>query len=611
MPYSFNSNRFIGALLLLVFISLFSPSCRRADLSLPQHHSIRLPHFFDLPSQTHPTIRRIADVIRQQDEQHHFLEDLVQKQGFALWDKSPVLAGSQGIAASRTRSRSADSVVLIPLVKEGQQKVHSFLACLVSADSIKIRLFDGASYKAYGINNRTDTLSATFVAFQTMALDNGAFGHKWFKLTDSTIFDYADSRPVNGVRYFQIKDSIPAHRFQAVTATQCYEVYLPASGNLVGVPPGGSLIYGGYGVECYSYTMWLEVLSSDFGYAGGMPSGGGGGGSNDWWNDNPCRSFPLSTPCPSGDDNGGWEPLPSITYEYIADWVNGVPVGEDGIVVQYWDTNIPFWDSVAAISAQLNVDPDVTGCATSNLRNLGRWRGWDVSVDPVVFNKRVGKAFEETALQFYGFQENHTNYDAPERKLKNAPNPPTKVRPDAFDNYQIMWRDASGATRFNHLEKIFGVEVKAYNGTLELSSNSWQILGELEVLRRNFDVQINSPYWQQLDPPITIQSLKNGPVLFFITTSDTEIGQSIINEATAKGISIWQAKAIHGPDSKISFDRIKFVYDKSGKYSKGNPVPKDWFQAIVNGVIGQAGPLTLSSPPANLNFDLDPEILEE
>ncbi len=161
------------------------------------------------------------------------------------------------------------------------------------------------------------------------------------------------------------------------------------------------------------------------------------------------------------------------------------------------------------------------------------------------------------------------------------------------------------------LEKTFGVEVKAYNGTLELSTNSWQILGELELLRNNFDAHANSPYWKQLtNPPLTINTFKIGPVLFFITTDDTEIGQTIITKATELKISIWQVKAVFEKSTgKISFQFPKFVYDKSGSYVKGDYIPSNYYKSLLFGGLESEVPMNLLTP-IQPNFELDPEELK-
>ena len=152
------------------------------------------------------------------------------------------------------------------------------------------------------------------------------------------------------------------------------------------------------------------------------------------------------------------------------------------------------------------------------------------------------------------------------------------------------------------------MEVKAHSGTLELSSNSNQILGELEVLSASMQAIDADPYFQAIYPPVNSNTLKNAPVLFFVTTDDTQIGQSIINEARNRGINIWQSKAIYDPaTNQLSFSSPRIVYSKDPAYPPGTVVPKDLLLAITTGPV--TAQVTLGDA-TTLNFDVDPETIE-
>ncbi|MCF1715402.1 hypothetical protein L0U88_12265 [Flavihumibacter sp. RY-1] len=297
-----------------------------------------------------------------------------------------------------------------------------------------------------------------------------------------------------------------------------------------------------------------------------------------------------------------------IIFDITKEWSNNgkfdIKVLDHGLLSIY--NNDDYWAEIDAVFATKQ------NFATNQLRNICINRGWANGVDPITFNRKVGKAFEETALVYFGLKENRLNYSAPERAQRNSPNPPTQVRPDAIENFILTWYgNNSGSAHIEQLQKFFLAEVKAYSGVLELSSNNWQILGELELAKKASDDVMNNSYYQQIPPdPIKgpLNQMKDGPVLFFITTSDTEIGQSIIDEAKRKSINIWQSKAKFDPaTSKITFETPKFIYSKDPNNYKGKAVPwgvLNYLMQIINKEVSK-NLLT----PVTPNFDLDPEEL--
>lgn len=393
-----------------------------------------------------------------------------------------------------------DSVVLVPVVQQNDTVVSSFLACDVSADTVLIKLIRDQDYQNYSFENSKGSLTANGVAIEFMAFQKKVFCDSVFSIRDERLFNYTNDsgnliKPTHvTVRSAAASGNGGATMLVAISWTECYNViYDGDRGQLTGVEPGGSLNYSYSTTVCYTNTVWVEGGgggSTSGGSTGGTGTSGGGGGST-WYDGGtaPCPTSVARTSiiAPTDGCSTGWTPVATVNTEldikpnpYV-----GYPVS-NGVVIRYYNNNL--WNNLATVNA------GKYAYATDNLRALGKMRGWDVGVDAVTFNKKVGKAFEETALSFYSLKENRYNYDAPERKLRNAPNPPTKVRPDALDNYTCMWYDKNSQSHTAQLERTFATEVKAYKGTLELSSNSYQILGELELLRNNFDLQANMPY---------------------------------------------------------------------------------------------------------------------
>lgn len=229
---------------------------------------------------------------------------------------------------------------------------------------------------------------------------------------------------------------------------------------------------------------------------------------------------------------------------------------------------------------------------------------------PITFNRYVGKAFEETALSYFGLVENRINLDAPERALRHFPYPPTKVRPDATPNFTFVWNEPGNeVAHVDQLRNICLVEVKAYTGTLELSSNEYQILGELEAARDAWRNIVSNPYYQSIQP--TIRGMLNAPVLFFITTDDTEIGSTIINEAKTKGINVIQSKAKWDPvTNKITFASPKYIYSKDPAIISGTTVP-NVVSNIMFQVVNRNNKQMMVLNPTTPNFDVDPKELNK
>lgn len=254
-------------------------------------------------------------------------------------------------------------------------------------------------------------------------------------------------------------------------------------------------------------------------------------------------------------------------------------------------SSIDSWDDVISLNNSLAYS-DLT---TTALRNMYMTLGWHNSMSPVTFNRKVGKAFEETALGFFDMMGNCSPRNTPQRSDRNINSGglPGKVIPDAI-SAAIYYTYPGGGLQ--PTQEFLGgyilTEVKAYAGTLELSSNKWQVLGELEVLSANAGT---------LNPPANKR-----PLLFFITTSNTVIGQSIINEANSRGIMVWQSKARHDP---ANFFSMTFTHPKMLNFTP-NPGLDDAPRSVL-GTRYISAPQAASVNPAFTDCDdIDPEELQ-
>jgi len=104
---------------------------------------------------------------------------------------------------------------------------------------------------------------------------------------------------------------------------------------------------------------------------------------------------------------GGGTSYPHLT-EWWRNWdignewdLSAFDINDDNTIQLYKGT---FWDNLTSINAPL------PSFSTGQLKNLAVARGWNTNRTTIEFNRYAGKAFEETALFFFGLQENRLNF---------------------------------------------------------------------------------------------------------------------------------------------------------------------------------------------------------
>lgn len=623
----------IASFLILLFCiaGLLMNGCSKKDQNEKQTTEVKpapASTFFTAPSSTDPFVNAIAAILQRKDMNGDIELQLSRHAGLPKWDYALVAVGTIADAGKgETGQEDSVKVALIPFVMESYKQTTAMMMVKISSSDTSYRLIYAGQYEEFGFGRAQAGKWNAFNLFHLFTrFDNAIFGHKKFLVKDKKILNGLGAKNQETAIVELVGNKNTAAKLVRVPYCTDYDVCLrpcPLKPTAARTQP----CCLEWATRSYCTEVWIDdgnptpppVTSPDGGSnpfpppGGGFPGGGSGSGGG----------TPVIDPCtlnPNGGGtpdylcfvpDGGWQPVFSLPPAEITSFIDGKPVVDGLVNIQYLGKNEPFWTKADNFYNTVSTSGNEFKFTSTGLRNLCINRGWNSGLTDVQFNRKVGKAFEETALKFYSLTENRFNYPAPQRATKNSPNPPTQVRPDALDNYMCIWRSQDGQAHMAQLEKTFGVEVKAYNGTLELSTNSWQILGELELLRNNFDAQANSPYWKQLtNPPLTINTFKVGPVLFFITTDDTEIGQTIIDKAIELKVSIWQVKAVfEKATGKISFHFPKFVYDKSESYAKGDYIPSNYYKSLLFGGLESEVPLNLLTP-IQPNFDLDPEELK-
>ena len=317
---SFTKLKWFGFLsVILIFTVLFQQSCKKADFNnavIVQPVSKNLEkEFLQFPSNTSPTVQRIANLITEQNKQYHFVNDIATKEGLPVWNKAKIQlqhkpASLNGFGANTTTNNitGEDTLVLIPLVLQNTEFVNSFLACAVG-DSVSIRLVSARDYAQFGFHNITDSISANKVALETMLLEQSVFGHSEYNLADQRLFKHTENGITMNPAFIKLKvlDSSIAPSI-VMQVTNCVEV-TTSGGFLTGCPPGeehciDAITY----LECNTWTIWIG------------PTGGNGG--------DPCTSCVEWWIPPGGIVGGtgsiGWYHSTGLTEEQQADiaWVN-------------------------------------------------------------------------------------------------------------------------------------------------------------------------------------------------------------------------------------------------------------------------------------------------
>ena len=295
-------------------------SCKKLDSDIRKKPFVdKAKEFLTVPASTSPTIKRIAETIKKQNEQTHFLDWFADKFGYAIWNK-PHLFLPKGNAQGRT-NHVPDTLAFIPLVNEGVDEVHSFLGCEIKEDSVKIRLFRSDRYAAYGKNFQLDSLSSETVALECMVLENRIFGHDVFRINVLGLFKDSPT-DTSKSRFLFIKDFVDSSKQKSMphTSGRTSDYYVPMWSTYcvtIGVqgypsPGGGSppppSQYAAHSYEvtsCYNVLTWVNIIEGPLEPGGSSGTiGTGGGGGSPWYEEDPCRT---ALPGQCGDDmTEGW-----------------------------------------------------------------------------------------------------------------------------------------------------------------------------------------------------------------------------------------------------------------------------------------------------------------
>jgi hypothetical protein len=310
---------FFGFLLICSFL-IVHQSCTKintdASAKLAFTDAEVTQKFFALPANASLAVKRAAAEMQKRNATSEFVAAFVKKNGYPLWDKATVVAGT-GIATkanSSSATQEGDTLVVVPVLQDSSSTVKSFINITLSGE-VSLAFYRGGDYSVYSYDDvPEDSINADKAAIQIMWLNYKVFGATKFIVNDDKLFmDGAavytgphpriikidpPTTPVLQGRFLmvQICNQIPTiqgcscwhHDITQCTCTipnccwrqSCWYIYFPPYDDSPGGSGGGS----------------------------GDPTGGGGGGSG---GDFPCassqgRTIGIADPC------GGSNPPPVV-----------------------------------------------------------------------------------------------------------------------------------------------------------------------------------------------------------------------------------------------------------------------------------------------------------
>jgi hypothetical protein len=291
------SVKLLGVLLLLSVITFTKMSCKKTDTQQPQETidgKLIVEKFFRNTDNLEPSVQRVVNELKnKQAKNAKFIENLVAKNGYAVWNKTVSKVKGSSSKLARNATNSNDTLVIIPLVQDSANNVGAYIEAHVT-DSVQMGLHQKANYKnyAYGVINASVNNAEKF-AYEFMILDKRVFNHTKFKILDSSLFKHAyntntGSSTTKQFRYLKINSTSTNASGRLLFAEDdeedpCLEIWYNPNGDQCNCDgdeyfdhyegncdDGGGGGDGGFG--------WGFGGGGGFGDGSGLGTGGGGTG---------------------------------------------------------------------------------------------------------------------------------------------------------------------------------------------------------------------------------------------------------------------------------------------------------------------------------------------
>jgi RHS repeat-associated protein len=165
---------------------------------------------------------------------------------------------------------------------------------------------------------------------------------------------------------------------------------------------------------------------------------------------------------------------------------------------------------------------------TDVLRTMARKSGFTGT--GIVFNRRVGKAFESIGLAEQGLYENTTRYTSQERAQATAGTTTTVIPDGMRDVKEVRTQLIPPGLKTTVYPNSSVFEVKAVSGFINLSTSNYQIQGELDVVKNSAGGRAGRG------------------TMTFVTTANTFIGADVLGYAQRNKIQLYQVFSFRETD---------------------------------------------------------------
>jgi hypothetical protein len=261
---------YFSTIFIFFILLLTQQSCKKSIIYRDNiNDKSAVEKFLTIPTGTNPTVNRIINTIKQQEDRFHFLTKIVEKEGFAMWQNARIITGTHtshdisdaSIApTSSSSTTSKDTIVLIPLVLANTNYVNSFISCKVN-DKVGIKLYRGRDYANYSFSKNSDSLNAHKIALTCMNLERETFKHTAFNIKDKRLLNYRPDGKEPSKTKITIKptSSTPS---SWVTIFFSYQIEVNNENPFGVLCPDGQACQWTHTETVYDhYTFWIDDFS--------------------------------------------------------------------------------------------------------------------------------------------------------------------------------------------------------------------------------------------------------------------------------------------------------------------------------------------------------------
>lgn len=309
----------VFTLSLMLLTLLWQISCKKSDLEFQSKRiATTEQEFFKAADGVPPEVEKVVNEFRRQSKNTRFLKELMLSDGIPLWQKAKIRIERK--KNSLQKDNTSDTMVIIPMVQEGENEIYSYIEAHISGD-VSLQLHRKNDYSTYAFSSDDSMMNeAEIFALRFMDLSREVFGHSKFKILDSRLFKTENETEYPGQKFVVLKEETSGSGTGKMVYKQlCADLifttntcpFNPCSGD------GGSCDNCGLCTTTKTFTSctnWWEDDGTGGGGGGGNGDGSGGGGGDGGGTTppNPCGTGGIivngKVPCPPTNDDGGWVP---------------------------------------------------------------------------------------------------------------------------------------------------------------------------------------------------------------------------------------------------------------------------------------------------------------